>query len=472
LCVLTHAKAMAGLRRHTLPISAALVSAAATVVVVGVPSIDLAYRRPALHVALETAAALIALLASFLVLGRFLRSRAASDLVLVCALAALAGANLLAALAAATDTPSRFATWAPVGGRVLGSALFAAAAFLPAVSLRRPRRAATWALAALGAILAGIAVVVAVAGTRLPVGVETKLAGDPGRPDLHGHPVVLAVQLLTVGFFAAAAVGFSLRRARTGDALMHWMAVGAVFAAFARIHYFLYPSLYSDWVYTGDVFRLLFYGALLVGAAREIRYYWASTAHSAVLEERRRLARDLHDGAAQELAFILRRLRGLRGVDETGLGPVIAAAERGLDDSRRAIATLSRPLDEPLDTSLAQAVEQVAARTGIRLALDLAENVRVSPDVQDGLVRIACEAVNNAANHSGAELVRVELVNGEVLQLRVEDEGAGFDPSAVVPGLSGGFGLASMRERAEELGAGLRIDTSPGEGTRIEVVIA
>ena len=463
---------MVGLRRHALPISVTLFSAAATLVVVSVPAIDLAYRRPALHVALETAAALVALLASFLVLGRFLRSRAASDLILVCALAALAGANLVAALAAATDTPSRFATWSPLAGRILGSALFAAAAFMPAARLGRPRTAATWALAALGAVLAAVAVLVALAGTKLPVGVETELAGDPGRPDLHGHPVVLAVQLVTMVLFAAAAVGYSLRWSRTGDELIHWMAIGAVFAGFARIHYFLYPSLYSDWVYTGDAFRLLFYGALLVGAAREIRGYWESAARSAVLEERRRIARDLHDGAAQELAFILRRLRGLRGIDAGGLSAVIAAAERGLDDSRRAIAALSRPLDEPLEIALAQAVEQVAARTGIRLELDLTAGVQVPPNVREGLIRIACEAVNNAANHSGAGVVRVQLENSDGVRLRVQDEGSGFDPSAIVRSTRGGFGVANMRERARELGARLEIDSAPGAGTRIDVELA
>jgi signal transduction histidine kinase len=460
------------LQQHTRPITVALVSAAATVVVATVPAIDFAYRRPALHIALETAAFLVALLASFLVLGRFLRSRAAPALVLVCALAAMAGANLVGALAAATDSPSRFSTWAPLAGRVLGSALFAAAAFVPSFSLRSPRTAATWALAGLTTILAGVALAVALLGTRLPVGVETELAGDPGRPDLNGHFVILAVQLLTMGLFAAATVGFSIRAARSGDELMRWLAIGGVFAAFARINYFLYPSLYSDWVYTGDVFRLLFYVALVIGVTREIRSYWENAAQTAVIEERTRIARDLHDGAAQELAFILRRLRGLGRPHDTALAPVILAAERGLDDSRRAIAALSRPLDEPLDSALAQAVEQVAARTGIRLALDLAEDVRVSPDVREGLIRIACEAVNNAANHSGAELVRVELVNGATLKLRVRDEGSGFDPGEVVSGPHGGFGLASMRQRAEELGARLEIDTSPGEGTRVEVDVS
>jgi signal transduction histidine kinase len=461
-----------GLRRHTVTITAVLASSAATVLVVAIPAIDFAYRRPALHVALETSAFLVALLASFLVFGRFRRSRTASDLLLVTALASLAGANLVATLSAATETPSRFDTWAPIAGRVLGSVLFTAAAFTPEVRLTRHRAAAIAALAGLGAILGGVAITVALLGTRLPVGVETELAGDPGHPDLDGHPVVLAVQLVTMVLFAAAVVGFSARYARTGDELMRWLGLGAVFACFARINYFLYPSLYSDWVYTGDLFRLLFYVALLVGAALEIRSYWESAAHSAVLEERRRIARDLHDGAAQELSFILRRLRGLDDVDDATLAPVVAAAERGLDDSRRAIAALSRPLDEPMDTALAQAVEQVAARSGIRLVLDVSEDVRVPPNVRDGLVRIACEAVNNAANHSGASLVEVELENADGLRLCVKDGGSGFDPAAVVPGTGSGFGLTAMRERAEELGARLTIDTSPGAGTRIEVVVS
>jgi len=459
-------------RRHTITISAVLVSAIATVFVAMAPGIDFAYRRPALHISLETAAFLIALLTSFLVFGRFLRSRAAADLVLVSALAALAGANLVATLSALAEGTSRFDTWAPIGGRVLGSALFTAAAFMPAVRLRRPRTAALAVLLDLGAVLAGIAVLVALLGTTLPVGVETEPSGDPGRPTLDGHPVVLAVQLVTTVLFALAALGFSARASRTGDALMRWLALGAVFACFARVNYFLYPSLYTDWVYTGDVFRLLFYVSLLVGATREIRSYWEDAAHSAVLDERRRIARDLHDGAAQELSFILRRLRRVAELDEAILAPVVAAAERGLDDSRRAIDALSRPLDEPLDTALAQAVEQVAARTGIRLVLDVSENVRVSPEVREGLIRIACEAVNNAANHSGARWVEVELDDADGLRLRIQDDGAGFDPTRVVAGARGGFGLTAMRERAEELGARLTIDTSPGGGTRIEVVVS
>ena len=86
----------------------------------------------------------------------------------------------------------------------------------------------------------------------------------------------------------------------------------------------------------------------------------------------------------------------------------------------------------PLDA----VVDEIAThmqRTGIRLALDLAEDVRAAPNVREGLIRIACEAVNNAANHSGADLVRVELVNGERLQLLVVQAAlvGGHDPGEV-----------------------------------------
>jgi signal transduction histidine kinase len=460
------------LRRHVVPIWFAALSAAATAIVATAPALDFVYRKPALHVAMETAAFLIAALAAFLFLGRFLRSAAASDLALLCALATLAAANLLAAVEAGTTQSSRFATWAAVGGGVIGTVLFAAAAFLSNAPLRRPRAAAFGAIAALTVALGAMSFAIGLAGTSLPIGVETDLAGDPGRPDLDGHRVVLAVQLMTMALFAAAAVGYARRAVSRDDELLRWLALGAVFACFSRLNYFLYPSLYSDWVYTGDVFRLLFYATILVGAALEIRGYWESAARSAVLEERRRIARDLHDGAAQELAFVLRRLRGLRDQDPSRLAPVIAAAERGLDDSRRAIEALSRPLEEPLDTALAHAVEQVAARSGIRLELDLAEHVNVPPSVREGLIRIACEAVNNAANHSGADVVRVELDNGNGLRLRIRDDGAGFDPSTIIRSTRGGFGVASMRERAEEVGARLEIDTAPGAGTRIEVELA
>lgn len=114
----------------------------------------------------------------------------------------------------------------------------------------------------------------------------------------------------------------------------------------------------------GDVFRLVLYLVLLAGAAREIRAYWRSLADAAVLEERRRIARDLHNGMAQELAFIVMRSKQMLAApaDRAGVEQVAVAAQRALDESRRAIAALTRPLDEPVDGALTPVAEDERVR--------------------------------------------------------------------------------------------------------------
>jgi signal transduction histidine kinase len=290
---------------------------------------------------------------------------------------------------------------------------------------------------------------------------------DPREPFLSGNPVFLGASLGATAALAAAAVGFA-RSAAHGDRdpLLTWLAVAATVGAFGRLHYFLFPPVQADWVYTGTVFRLAFYLVLLVGAAIEIERYWRGLAAAAVLEERRRIARDLHDGVAQELAYIDRVSRRLHGGGEAPR-QIAAAAARGLADSRRAIAALTRPLDEPLEDVLAQATEDVAARTGLDVEFDLAPGIELDPQRREALIRIACEAVTNAAVHGHAHGVRVELTNGRGVRLRVVDDGVGFDPGDGATRL--GFGLVSMQERAESIGAAFRLDAAPGRGTAVEV---
>jgi len=194
--------------------------------------------------------------------------------------------------------------------------------------------------------------------------------------------------------------------------------------------------------------------------------------YSRVQEERRRIARDLHDGVAQELAFVARRARRLGlATGDRGLDQIVAAAERGLTESRRQLAALTQPLDEPLDTALARAVEEIAARDGAHVELDLARRVRVGYEAREGLIRIACEAVSNAIRHARPSTIRVALTGGDTVRLTVTDDGVGFDPASVLSGPGSGFGLTSMRERAESLGAKFRLDSRPGAGTEVEVVL-
>jgi signal transduction histidine kinase len=312
------------------------------------------------------------------------------------------------------------------------------------------------ALCCIGGLIA-TASVVGLFANGVDPDIPLALAPDAAhRPILLGHHFLLGTQIVGVLLFIAAALGFIQRGERDNDELMRWFAAGAALSAFARFNYFLFPSLYSDWVFTGDFLRLGFCLLLLAGAAREIGSYWRRLASMAILEERRRIARELHDGVAQELAYI---------VAESS-GSLAAAAERALDESRRAIAALTRPVDEPLEVALVQAAEEVAGRVGVQLRIDVGRGAQVSPDEREALIRIVREAITNAGRHGGAENVSVELSNGNGTLLRIADDGSGFDTRHT---RVGGFGLVSMRERTEALGGRFKLSSDAGEGTRIEV---
>ena len=152
-------------------------------------------------------------------------------------------------------------------------------------------------------------------------------------------------------------------------------------------------------------------------------------------------------------------------VEETDVGPL---PSRGLDESRRAIATLTRRDDEPFEVALVQTVEEVGQRLGTRVVVKVEPAPGIVPDRQEQLLRIVREAVTNAARHGEPNVVRVAFTNGGVLRLSVEDDGVGFDTETAE---RNGFGLIAMRERAAAMGGEFRLDSQPNGGTRIEVVI-
>ncbi|MGH3061197.1 MAG: sensor histidine kinase [Gaiellaceae bacterium] len=455
-------------------VTAAVVSGAATAAVILVPALRFAYRQPEVHVALETAAALIGLLAAYLVFGRFRRSGQLADFVLCYSLCVLAASNLFFAVVPALldSGADRFGTWARLCSQLLGTALFALAAVTPRRrGLRLSRMQTIAAAISLPAVLLGVSIFVSLFDSWLPRGVALVPTPEAsGRPRLVGDVSLLAAQLAGMALYCIAVYGFGRKARSSGDELMKWLAVAAVFGAFARLNYFLYPSLYTAWVYSGDFFRLAFYVAILVAVAREISSYWETVSHTAVLEERRRIARELHDGLAQELAFIGRNVRRLDGGDPA-VGRVTASAARALSESRRAIAALTKPLDDPLEVALAEAARETAEREGTKLDLVLTPEIELDYRRRDALIRIACEAIANAARHGGAELVRVELLDGRRVRLRVIDGGSGFDRAAATSRDGGGFGLISMRERAHAVGASFEVQSRPGSGTRVEVVL-
>jgi signal transduction histidine kinase len=451
-------------------IATAAGAASVTAAVAAGPHLHFAYRNPDLHVALLTAEALIALLSAYLLMGRQRRRRALEDLLLSMALAALAVSNLVFAVipAVISSDTSVFSTWSSLIGRLLGATLFAAAAILPSprTHLSNRQLAAVWGIVA--AVLAIIAGTVGWLEPRLPTGVDVEAAETSNLPRLEGTPAVLAAQVAGFVLFAAAAVGLTARAERTGDALLHWLAVGAVLSAAAGANYFLYPSLFTEFVYVGDAFRLLFYVVVLLAALSEIRLYWRSLAEAATLTERHRIARELHDGLSQELAGIRRNLHWL-DQDNRFVDRARASTERAIAESRRVLAALSDAHVGSLDAALAAAGREIGEREGSRVVVRVDHAVRLPAAQQEALVKIASEAITNAARHGHADVVHVEVVGGGRPRLLVEDAGRGFDPAASQP--PGHYGLQTMRERAEEIGADLRLDSEAGKGTRIEVLL-
>jgi signal transduction histidine kinase len=185
----------------------------------------------------------------------------------------------------------------------------------------------------------------------------------------------------------------------------------------------------------------------------------------ATAEERRRIARELHDGLAHELAFIASKTRGAAVGDDAR--ELAGAADRALDEARRAITVLSVRHPQSLPAALSETVEDLGSRLGVSWNLELAEDVEVPGEVTENLLRIVREAITNAANHGASEHVQVRLERAEELRLVIEDDGCGFDPD--LERAAGGFGLQSMRERAASVGAVLSVDSAPRQGTRVAV---
>ena len=288
--------------------------------------------------------------------------------------------------------------------------------------------------------------------------------------------MLLVFELLVALLYGLAAVGFLRRSKLSGDEFLGWLAVAAALAAASHINYSLFPTLFSQSVlYTGDVFRFAFYVVLLIACLREIRSYWSQLSDAAVLQERRRIARDLHDGLAQELAYISRNLEratGLLRADKAQAADTLArlrlAVERAQLESGRAISALAPARDQAMEVALAEAAAETAERFRIGLELDLIPGVKLSPARVEALVRIACEAITNAARHSGAARVTLRLRrDGPLVRLRVADSGRGFDPAAP----AAGFGLIAMRERASSVGAELHIRSAPGRGSEVDVCV-
>jgi signal transduction histidine kinase len=465
---------MAGVMRSYRAIAGltAAISGLVTIAFARLPQLHLGYAWPAVRLALETSGSLIALFATFLVFGRLRRRTYLNELLLACALAVLALSNLLFVTVptVAGEAPDDLTVWAAPLARSLGAVLFVLAAFATRRELRRG--GPVLALAAVATLAAlGTAMLFAhtFAARWAPRDAATLSPVALSQTTLRAHPPLFAFELLVALFYGLAAIGFLNLARRRHDAFYGWLAIAGILAVVSHVNYSLFPASYAQSVlYTGDVFRFAFYVALLLGCLREIWSYWTALSAAAVLDDRRRMARDLHDGLAQELAYISRNLKAAEDGDEDAVRRVRPAVERAQFELRSAIGALAPPGGQAVGVVLAQAASQTAERFRIDLDLDIVPDVRLSPTRAEALVRVACEAITNAAKHSGAERVTLRLErDGSLVRMQVADRGCGFDTSDP----RGGFGLVSMRERVRSVGGELHISSGPGRGSEVDVAV-
>jgi nitrate/nitrite-specific signal transduction histidine kinase len=202
----------------------------------------------------------------------------------------------------------------------------------------------------------------------------------------------------------------------------------------------------------------------------------------AVLEERQRLARDLHDSVTQSLygltmyAEAATRLLAAGNLDMATdyLRELRGTAQEALREMRLLIFELRPSIleAEGLTAALQSRLESVEKRSGLETSLTVeGEGGQLSADVEEELYRIAQEALNNALKHAQANRISVGLYRrSDYISLEISDNGQGFDPTRAHE--RGGFGLRSMRERVSQLGGQLTIDSQPGVGTRVRVDVA
>jgi nitrate/nitrite-specific signal transduction histidine kinase len=220
---------------------------------------------------------------------------------------------------------------------------------------------------------------------------------------------------------------------------------------------------------------------LAIGIAN--RRLATENARLAILEERDRIARELHDGLAQTLAAIGMQSERVRGALAEGNGAaarvavehIERASEAAYSDVREAIVGLRTGSVGDFRAALAETAEWFEDTTGIAVTVGFAlDDARaLSPLAELQLLRIVQESLTNVRKHAGASRVWIALAPDEEIGIRlaVRDDGMGFDPDAAPRHGRQHFGLLIMRERAESLGGTLAITAAPGTGTPITVTL-
>jgi len=299
-----------------------------------------------------------------------------------------------------------------------------------------------------------------------------------------------AVQSLQIDLIISAV--FTLVATAAVYALIHWLVVRRV-EAFRRPLAAYAAGNYAERLPAGAAADELdelasTFNRLADQLARQAQ---AETAradlrHRAIVEERERIARELHDGLAQVLGYVHTKATAVRlllarqqiPAAETQLAQLEEAARGLFVDVREAILglRLTSQRDQRLGALLQEYAAHFSTLSDLPVTVEVAPTVShlaLPPETELQLLRIVQEALTNVRKHARASAAHVTVLNGgPSLELKVSDDGIGFNPAHYGPERGGGrphFGLGTMRERAEAIGAEFEIRACPGQGTCVSV---
>jgi signal transduction histidine kinase len=299
---------------------------------------------------------------------------------------------------------------------------------------------------------------------RLPL--EAGLAGQAAR---QGQPAVRQVADYPDGKLKDLAEGEGLHLVVSIPLMVHGRSVGA-----------LNLGTRGPRSVTLEELSLLAAIGHQIGVAVENARLYEQAQQLAVMKERNRLARDLHDSVTQALygvtlyaeASARQLLLGDTSLAAGHLCEIRETAQESLREMRLLIFELRLPMlrEDGLEAALQARLDAVEGRVGLATEFRTDLKDPLAPDVEEGLYRIAQEALNNTLRHAQARSVSVYLhQNEQTVLLEIADDGVGFDPAEAQE--RGGFGLRGMEERATRLGGVLMIDSKRGEGTKIRVEV-
>lgn len=260
-----------------------------------------------------------------------------------------------------------------------------------------------------------------------------------------------------------------------GKALPAWVETALPVAAFTIVYTYLYIRQAEARTHAQALLKEL------ETAHRQLSAYALQVEELTRTAERQRMARELHDTLAQGLAGVVLQLEAVQSHLENGNTSraqqiVQQAAERArltLADARRAIDDLRTVQSDKLEleTAVRAEVERFTNATGIPCELNISLPEGINENISGHAVRITGEGLNNIARHARASAVKLKMEHTDThLIIELRDNGVGFDP-AIAQNQPGHYGLLGMRERARLAGGSLKVESTPGAGATLTVLL-